>query len=1125
MLVRGVLIFLVLALLIALGILSVEYFLWLGKGGRLALLLSGLAIEGYLLFRFILIPLLYLFRIRKGLSNKQASLLIGMHFPEVGDKLYNLLDLADDRARSELLLASIDQRSRLLTPVPFSHAIGFREAVGTVRYLCLPIAVVLLLWVSGSISDFFGSYERVVNYDVAYLPPAPFVFEPVLGDLEVLESETVTVQVRTSGEVRPEDMSIIVSGREHLMQKERGIWQYTFHPPLQSAEFYFSANGERSESYDLIAHSVPAIVDFEMELDYPSYLNRKRERIRSTGNAVFPEGTKVNWKIKSKNTERIYYSTKDTSLAFEAVGGQFALEKVVFQNTGYSIKTSNDNIKEHEVLNYVFTVIRDKAPEIRVKETKDTLNPGFAYYAGEASDDHKVSDITLVVYPEGRESETQKVRIAQPGTNFERFYYTFPSGIEVQEGVNYEYFFTVTDNDAIHNGKTSRSQIFRMGVLSERELQKERLQSQEELLRGMNTTFEEFKEQKEEYRAISKTQKEKNQLNYTDQTQLRDFLERQKQQEEMMENFSLELKKNLEESESDQKMNGLLQERLERQEQEARKNAKLLEELKKVADKIDKEELSKRLEEIGKQRQSNERSLQQLLELTKRYYVTEKAAQLARELEKLANEQKALSDNDPGPEPSRSMQKELVEKFENQVRELDTLRSDNKDLKRPLTIAISTQDEESVKSDQKSALEELQKSQEGEENKTTGDEKGDKDKIKKNQQNAGQKMQEMSEKLQQASSSGDSDSGVAEDARMLRQILDNLITFSFKQEQLFEKMEREGGELGNYTAQVREQQKLRELFGHIDDSLFALSLRRAEISEVVNGQITEVYYNIDKALESVSESRIFQGISHQQYVFSAANTLADFLADVLDNMQQSLAMGSGQGSSDQGFQLPDIIRSQGQLGEQMGKEGQKGEKEGSSGEKGEGKEDGNSDGDGQSGEGQKEGSKDGSGNTNGRDGKQGQSASGSGDEEELKEIYEIYKQQQLIREALEQQLEDMLEEKDRLLARRILRQMENFENELLKQGITERTISRVNQIEHELLKMENAALKQGKKEERESKSNREQYRTPILTKPREIENYDDEIEILNRQALPLRQIFQTRVKEYFEEHDKIPLSD
>jgi hypothetical protein len=119
----------------------------------------------------------------------------------------------------------------------------------------------------------------------------------------------------------------------------------------------------------------------------------------------------------------------------------------------------------------------------------------------------------------------------------------------------------------------------------------------------------------------------------------------------------------------------------------------------------------------------------------------------------------------------------------------------------------------------------------------------------------------------------------------------------------------------------------------------------------------------------------------------------------------------------------------------------------------------------------------------------------------------------------------MLEEKDRLLARRILRQMENFENELLKQGITERTISRVNQIEHELLKMENAALKQGKKEERESKSNREQYRTPILTKPREIENYGDEIEILNRQALPLRQIFQTRVKEYFEAHDKIPLSD
>ena len=1106
LLIRGLLVFSAVGLIILVGVLSVEYFLWLGTGGRFFLLFLGLAAEGYLLFRFILIPLFYLLKFRKGISHKKASLLIGHYFPEVGDKLYNLLDLADDNKKSELLLASMEQRSLQLSPIPFTNAIDYAEAWKYARYMAIPAVVVFLIWISGNLSGFFSSYERVVNFDTAYQPPAPFVFETLMGDLEVLENEAFTVQVSTRGSVKPEAVSIHIGNREYLLQEENGIYHYTFKPPLETTGFYFSANGLRSKNFVLKALRVPAIENFAMELDYPSYLNKKPEVIKSTGNAVFPEGTLVRWTIRGKNTMGIDLRLKDTVVAFLPDQNDFSLAKRIYSNTSYHIVTTNENVRDHEVLRYEFSVVKDANPVIRIKGLRDTLNPRVGYYSGEVSDDYRIASVKVVAYPEGEEDEAQTVDLELPQSNYEQFYYTFPSGLKLEVGRNYEYYFIATDNDEIHGGKTSRSQVFRMRLMDEEEVRQHQLESQQGLIKGMSRTLEKFREEEDSFKKLSRLQKETNELNYNDQTKIRDFMKRQRQQEDMMEKFSRELKNNLEDRKSQEPLNELLRERLERQEMEARKNAGLLEELRKLANKLDKEELGRRLEELGKQRQSNQRNLEQLLELTKRYYVTEKASELARKLVKLADTQTELGTRKVMDSTTFKAQSEVNKEFEKQMTELDSLRKENLGLKKPLDIDIKKEEEQSVKDDQGKALEELKERLDSGRTKEGVVPEEDAESIKSKQKDAGRKIGKMSEQLQQSSMGGGGESGITEDAEMLRQILDNLITFSFKQELLFKRMEDDGAELVNYTSEVREQQDLRELFGHIDDSLFALSLRRAELSEFVNEQIAEVYYNTDKALESISENRVYQGVSHQQYVFTAANTLAEFLAQILDNMQQSLGMGSGQGNKGEGFQLPDIIKAQGELKEKMGnsgKEGKAGEQEQGTGKDGKGSEEDKGEGRSRNIDG------------NGREGQGGDNMS----EKQLNEIYEIFKEQQAIRTALEKQLQDILSEGDRRLAEKILKQMESFENELLERGITEQTMGRISHIEHELLKMENAVLKQGERKERESTSNERQWVNPVTTRPGGLENYKEEIDILNRQALPLRQIFQDKVRDYFREDD------
>lgn len=1144
LLIKGLLLFVAFGLLFFMLTLSFEYFLWLSSSGRLILLLSLVVIELVLVFRYILTPLFYLFKLKRGITHKEASLLIGKHFQDVDDKLFNLLDLAEDNNRSELLAASIEQRSEALKPVPFGKAIDFKENLKYLKYSAVPLLIFGLIWISGNWSDFFGSTKRIVNYDLAYERPAPFQFRLLSNDLEVLNDQPHTIDVAVEGEVQPEVVYIDVEGKQLQLQRQDGTYRYTFSPPLQSTDFFFLANEVRSQTYRLNALETPAIEDFQLLLDYPSYTGLKREVLKSTGNANFPEGTRVTWKIDGRNVKQVDLITADTARAFDMESDAFQLSKRIYNDLSYEISTSNVNVRDYERLAYRFEVVKDAYPSITVKQVADSLNPNVSFYVGETTDDYLVRSIELICYPDDDPQKKQRITLEEPNTDYNQFYYTFPSGLDLETGTAYSFYFEVTDNDGIRNGKSAKSQVFRTALLNSDELRNKALESQQSIINNMDKSLERFKEQKEALKEINQGQKEKNQLNFNDQNQIKDFLRKQQQQENMMQKFSKQLKENLEKEDKDDTLNELLQERLERQEIEAKKNEKLLEELNKIADKIDKEELTKRLEELGKKQQNSQRNLEQLLELTKRYYVTEKAAQLAKDLQKLAEEQEELSEKKVGEEYEKAEQEQLNDDFKELSKELEELRKDNQDLKKPMDLDTDSSKEDAVKEDQQDALEQLNKNEEAQPSDSKEKEQSAKN-AKSKQKSAAQKMKEMSEKLQQSSAGGGGGSSITEDAEMLRQILDNLVTFSFKQENLFDNLENADLDMPQFSGSIKRQQELRELFEHVDDSLFSLSLRRAELSEFVNEQITEVYYNTDKALESIAENQIYQGVSYQKYVLNAANELSDFLANILDNMQESMQSGEGEGDG-QGFQLPDIIKSQGELKEKMEGKGQSGQgspqqgegSEGESGQSGEGKDgekqgksgEGGSQGkngegeNGKSGEGEGEGGEKGKGTGEGEGQGEGAGSGGQGNQEgpseqELQEIYEIYKEQQVIRQKLEEQLKDMINSSDRKLGEKLARQMEEFENDLLENGITQAGLNKMNTIQYELLKLKDAALKQGKKPERESNTNEKEFENPITTRPIQLDNYRNETEILNRQALPLRQNYKTKVKEYFKQND------
>ena len=1103
--IKGVFVFVAVALLFFLCVLTLEYFLWLGSTARMVLFISSLIVTLLLLVRYLIIPVIYLLRIQKGLDLKTASGIIGNHFPEVGDHLINLLDLADDKQKSELLLASIEQRSKRLSPVPFNKAIDIRKSLAYAKYVLIPVFIITGIGIAGHLNSFMGSYDRVVNYDVAYEKPAPFRFVLLNGALDVLESESYTLNIATEGDLQPDIAYIVIDGKERLLQKSNGQFSYTFRAPIQSQDFYLSANEIRSRQYSLKALATPSIQEFKTILEFPKYTQRKTDTLQGTGNALVPEGTRITWQIAGENTKRVQLMTKDTTVNFAVTGGEYKYSRKVLNELEYEVTTSNENIEHYERLHYKIRVNKDASPSIRVNEIRDSLSQALSY-EGIASDDYKVSKLEIVYYVDNEEDKNVVLELARPGDRDFNFSYEFPSGMDLERGKRYSYYFQVTDNDALRGGKKVKSQVFSTDILNDRQEKEQQLEDQKKLLQEWDGALDKFQEQEKALRQLERDQKEKNVLSFNDQRAIKDFLKQQQQQEALMEKFSKQLNKSMA---NEKETDPLLKERLERQEIEARKNERLLEELKKIADKLNKEEMSERLEEIGKKQQNSKRNLEQLLELTKRYYVTEKANQLAKDLKELSERQDILSKLGQEQDFNVDQQEKINNQFDTISKGLDDLRKANADLKKPVQIDTSEDKEEEVKEDLNDAKEELNK-QQGLEEASEGQEKQKAgDKAKKKQQSAANKMKQMSEALQQSAMSGGS-SSMAEDAEMLRQILDNLLKFSFKQEALYDRLQEQGMERGYYTGIVKEEQQLKGLFEHVDDSLFALSLRQVELTEFVNEQITEVYFNIDRALNSLAEGQTYQGVSYQQYVLTAANNLADFLANVLGNMQESLSKGKGSGQKNDGFQLPDIIKGQSGVQERM--EGMKKGEQGQQGEQGKnGKE------------------PTGDGNEGSKEGQEGNKGSGSdgenkGDgldmnEEQLQELYEIYKEQQLIREKLEEQLATFIEDSDKQLAKRLAQQMEEFERDLLENGITQRTMDKANRIQQQLLKLENAAMEQGEKEERESKEVQKNYGKPLINSRKETTTEEGQLELLQRQALPLQEFYKDKAKKYFKKDD------
>ena len=1038
--------------------------------GRTILFWTFISVEVYLLFCFILFPIFKLFKLQKGIDYNQASAIIGNHFTEVSDKLTNFLQLSDADSypdKSDLLVASIEQKAMVLQPIPFGNAINY---YGNRKYFPLaliPIVVFACFYFSGNSSVISQSLNRFVHFKSVFLPPAAFKFVVLNSNLQTEQGKDFILRIKTVGNVVPENAMIFMDDESYFMESSKaGEFQFKMAKPLKNIWFHVEGNAISSLDYELKVITVPSITTFEMKLNFPSYLNKKSETIKGTGNAVIPEGTRVTWKINTQATENVAWMDWISKANFSKTENTFFLSKSIVQNTEYQILTSNHMVKNHENFNYLLTTVKDQFPTINVSNIPDSLKVAKNYVLGQISDDYGLSKLQVVYYEREKPQTAKRGTIAIKKSAFDQFVFSFPSNLPVEQGVSYDYYFEVFDNDAIHNFKSTKSSVFSNRVSTDEEKEDQILQQQNDNINSLEKSLNNQDKQISEMEKLQKTGKEKENLDFKEQLKVNDFIKRQMKQDEMMKEFTKKMNDNLDQFKTDKKdeLKEELQKRMDKAEKELDKNQKLLDELKELNNKIQNEELLSKLDKFKQNSKNQTKNLEQLVELTKRFYVEKKAKQLGDKLDKLSEKQDKLSSDEK--ENKLDKQEDINGEFDKIQEDLNDLDKENKELKSPLDLPKDDAKEKSIDEDLKKASEELKKDK--------------KDKAKPHQKGASKKMIEMSQKMEQTLEEGEMEQ-LQEDVAMLRQILDNLLAFSLSQEDLLNLFKKYKSGSPAFNKNIRIQQDLKQQFNHVDDSLFLMSLRNPKIGDNITKEIGNVIYNIDKSLSSLTDAQVPKGLSHQQYTISAANKLADFLSDMLHNMQMQMSgMSSGKPKpgQGQGMQLPDIIKKQEGLGEKMKDAIKKGEKPGNG--------------------------------PKGKPGELGQEdQSGEGD---AQAIMEIYKEQKQLREALQNELN-----KQGLggNGQSALEQMKRIEKELLNKGFKNETLQKILDVKQELLKLNSAFQQQGEENKRQSETTQKQYTNQSNALPPSLLDYLNSIEILNRQSLPLRSNFNQKVQEYF----------
>ncbi|MBK7181778.1 MAG: DUF4175 family protein [Bacteroidetes bacterium] len=1062
----------------------------------------------FILVKYIVIPVLKLYRFGKIISYKEASSIIGMHFTNVQDKLLNVLQLQEQSINnndytSQLVEASINQKISELKPVAFSSAVNFSDNKRYIKYALIPfLFIVVLLFAAPSLIT--DSTKRLVKHADYFEKEAPFQFVITNENLKTVTQEDYELKVKLIGDEIPENAFIEIDGNEFKLEKENIVnFNYIFKNVQQNVVFKLLADGFQSKEYELVALPNPVLLNFDIALHYPAYLNKKDEQVKNTGDLIVPTGTRVSWNFTTQNTKQLKLNFADTAFSIAPTSeNNFSHSLRLFSDKTYSITTSNSFLKSKDSVTYTINVIPDAYPQINFEERKDSTSTKRIYFNGSIKDDYGFSKLTFsyrfIVNNDSAITDKYKkittnsttIDINKVITQEAFFHYWDLNQLEVVPGDQIEYYFEVWDNDGVVGSKSTRSQkmIFKAPTLNELEDKTEK--NNDKIKEDLQESINQAKDVQKALSDLQRKLAEKKTLTWEEKKKMEELLNKQKELQKKVDNIKNENNQNLQQQNEYKQPN---EEMLEKQKQLEELFDKVMtpemkekyNELQKLMEKMDKDKIQEALEKMKLDNKDLMKELDRNLEIFKQLEFEQKLQESIDKLDELSKKQEDLAkkteEKNADSKEQKAKQDELNKQFEDVKKDLKELEKKNAELEEPQKMEDTEQKQQDIQKEMQNSSEQLQGNQKKE--------------AAKSQKSAAQKMQEMSKELA-AMQAQEAQEQAAEDMNKMRDLLENLIQLSFNQESLMGELAKAKPNDPQYFKINQKQKKLQDDSKMIEDSLLALSKRVPQIKSAVNKEISAINMNMEKAVAEIKESQTpaYDGKNHkqeaqsrQQFAMTSINNLALMLNEALSQMQaqaKSQKPGSGSCNKPGGNGKKPSMANLRQMQEQLNKQIQK----------------------------MKEGLEKG-GNKPGQ--KPGMGMGGMS-----QEIAKLAAQQEAIRQELQKMADQINKDgKGSGNMSKLAKEMEETETDLVNKLISPETMKRQQEILTRLLEHEKAEKEREMDEKRQSN----EAKNENFSNPNQFFEYNrlklKETELLKTVPPSLNPFYKSKVNQYFNNID------
>ncbi len=920
---------LILFLFLVLNIL--EYNFYFSKGVRKTFFYSFLGLSSVALIGWVLLPLLRYFRLGRVISHQQAAGIIGEHFTDVKDKLLNVLQLKEQSAQSDqlgLINASINQKTESIKLVPFKKAIDLSKNKKYLRY-ALPPLLLLFVILFAAPSIIKEGTNRLINNDKEFERAAPFSFAIEDEEPTVIQFGDYDLKVKVEGDILPNEVFIDIDNYHYRLNKDSAnVFSYRFSNVQKETNFKIFSGNVNSEDHTLNVLKKPNILGFEINLDYPSYTQRKDEKLASIGDLVVPAGTNVDWVFNSLNTDNIaiqFSNNKSITETTRFSDELFTYKKKALKDETYKLYVSNSNLPNADSVMYSITVIPDLNPSIKVEQFVDSTDSKLLFFVGDASDDYGLSSLTFnykITKQNGAQGSLQSVQLQKPDNKQIQYDHTWDlREMELSPGDDLSYYFEVYDNDGVNGAKSARTNLMTYETPSVEEYEKMEEQNNDDIKKDLEKSIKESKKIQEEMKKLKDKMLQKKEMDWQTRKEMEKLLERQKELEQQIQEAKDNFEENMKNQEEFEKPSEDILEKQEKvqemfEELMSDEMKDLMKQIEELLQEMNKEEALEMMEDMQMDDEELEMELDRMLEMFKQLEVEKEMQDQIDKLEELAEEQEQLSEEtEKGEKPQDQLEKEqeeINEKFEDIKEKQEELEKKNEELETPKNI----QDQEEEMEDIQEDLNESQENLEEQKN----------SKASESQKKASQKMKDMAASMQMDMEAGEMEQ-MEEDMEALRQLLENLVTLSFDQEGLIDELKPTSVNTPKYVDLVQVQYKLKDNFRLIEDSLQALSKRVFQIESFVTEKVGEIKVNMKESLTELEERKKSQAADNQQRTMKNVNDLALMLSEVMQQMQQQMgSMMSGSqmcnkpGGSGKGGKPSDkMSKGQGDLNEQMKK--------------------------------------------------------------------------------------------------------------------------------------------------------------------------------------------------------------